>query len=154
MSGAHLHLILNHVPVVGSVFALLLLLWGLCRRSDEVKRASFGATVLVALLTIPTYLTGEPAWEDIMGLPGDNDPFIESHQSAAQYAFGVAGAAGLVALVGLTMARKQKPVSGGMSVVVMVLLLATLGLMGWVANLGGMIRHTEIRHGAAAEATE
>jgi hypothetical protein len=153
MSGAHLHLILNHVPVVGSVFALLLLIWGMCRHSDEVKRASLGATVLVALLTIPTYLTGEPAWEDIMGLPGDNDPFIESHQSAAQFAFGAAAGAGLVALIGLIMARKQKPVSRGIAVFVLVLLLATSGLMGWVANLGGMIRHTEIRHGAA-EVTE
>jgi hypothetical protein len=150
-SGAHLHLILNHLPVVGSVFALLLLAWGMCRRSDDVKRAALGATVIVALLAIPTYMTGEPAWEDIMGIPGDNDPFIESHQSAAQFAFGAAALAGVVALVAWIMGRKGKPISSGMAALVLVLLLATAGLMSWVAHLGGLIRHTEIRPGAAEE---
>ena len=62
MSGAHLHLILNHTPVVGSVFALLLLACAFFWQSDPLKRAGLAAAVIVALLTIPTYLTGEPAW--------------------------------------------------------------------------------------------
>src|SRR6476469_3975918 len=89
MSGPHLHLILNHGPVVGSVFALLLLAWAVFRRNDVLKRAGLAATVLVALATIPTYLTGRPAWEGIMDVPGDNDAFVLAHQSAAQFAFGV-----------------------------------------------------------------
>ena len=137
-----------------SLFALLLLLWGYCRRSEELKRASFGAVVVVALVTIPTYLTGEPAWEDLMGLPGDNDAFITSHQAAAKFAFGAVALTGVVALIALIMGRGTRPTSPKLSLAVLVLLLAATGLMGWVAYLGGMIRHTEIRHGAPLEEEE
>jgi hypothetical protein len=151
MSGAHIHLILNHTPVVGSLFALLLMAGAFLWNSDLLKRAGLAATVLVALAAIPTYLTGEPAWEDIMTLPGDNDPFIRAHMSAAQIAFGAASVAGLVSLLVLLVSRKQRPVPRGGSVAALLLLLITTVLMGWVANLGGMIRHTEIRGGEAAQ---
>jgi hypothetical protein len=118
-----------------------------------LKRAGLAATVLVALAAIPTYLTGEPAWEDIMTLPGENDPYIEAHQRAAQIASGAASLTGLVALVVLLMSRKQRPVPRGGAATALILLLVTTGLMSWVANLGGMIRHTEIR-GAGAEQQE
>jgi hypothetical protein len=153
MSGAHIHLILNHTPVVGSIFALLLLACAFIWQSDPLKRAGLAATVIVALLAIPTYLTGEPAWEDIMTLPGENDSFIRAHMSGAQIAFGAASLTGLVALIALLMSRKQRPVPRGGAASVLILLLITTGLMGWVANLGGMIRHTEIR-GAGPEQEE
>lgn len=145
LSGAHLHLILNHLPVVGSLFALVLLGWGIWRRSIELQRAAFGAAVLVALVTIPAYMTGEPAWIDIMDLPGDNDAYILSHESAAQIAFGASALTGVVALIALFLGRKGRSLSAKWPVAVLLLLLATTALMGWVANLGGMIRHTEIR---------
>ena len=133
------------------LFAALLMAWGFWRKSDEVKRAALGAAVIVALLTIPTYLTGEPAWEGIMDVPGDNDAFVTAHQSAAQFAFGASALTGVVALVALWQSRAQRVVPPKLSGAVLILLLATGGLMSWVANLGGMIRHTEIR---ATEAVE
>jgi len=39
MNAAHLHLIVNHVPVLGPVFALLLLSLGMIRRSVDLKKA-------------------------------------------------------------------------------------------------------------------
>jgi uncharacterized membrane protein len=144
-SGAHLHLILNHLPVVGSFFAFLLLAWGYLRRSDDIKRAALGSAVAVALVTIPTYLTGEPAWEGIMDVPGDNDAFVLAHQRMAQFAFAACALAGLVALIALWRGRGGRLLPAKLSTFVLILLLATTGLTAWVANLGGMIRHTEIR---------
>ena len=154
ISGAHLHLVLNHLPVVGSIFALLLLTWAFFRHSDELKRAGLWAAVLVSTVTIPTYFTGEPAWEDIMDVPGDNDPFIEAHQSAAQFAFGASALTGLIALAALVMSRKGQPVPAKPTMLVLLLSLATTSLMTYVANLGGMIRHTEIRAGTVAKAED
>lgn len=146
---AHWHLILNHVPVVGSLFALGLLAWGCRRRSDDLKRAALGAVVLVALAAVPAYLTGEPAWEDIMGLPAsEQDAQIEAHQRAAQFAFGSSTFTGIVALITLMRGRQGRALSSPLTAAALVLLLATTGLMAYVANLGGMIRHKEIRPGA------
>ena len=144
-SGAHPHLILNHAPVMGSVFALLLMAWGFWRRSDDVKRAALGAALLVALLTIPVYLTGEPAWEGIMDVPGDNDAFVTAHQRAAQFALGGSALTGVLALSALWQGRGGRVVPPKLVTAVLVLLAATAALTSWVANLGGMIRHTEIR---------
>lgn len=150
MNSAHWHLTLNHIPVVGSVFVLGLLAWGLWRRSEELKRASFGAAILVALLTIPVYLTGEPAFEAAMEVleetPEDEDPIVEAHENAAGWAFGGAALAGAVALAGLLHSRFRKtPLTPMTITAVIVLLAATVALMARAANLGGIIRHSEIR---------
>jgi hypothetical protein len=68
MTWAHLHLALNHVPVVGLPL-LLLLAWGLARRSPEVTRASFALLVLLALITIVVQLTQSPPKSWWRGFP-------------------------------------------------------------------------------------
>jgi hypothetical protein len=57
VSAVHIHLLLNHIPILGSIFGLLLLLYAILRRSDEIKKACFGVFVITALITIPVYLT-------------------------------------------------------------------------------------------------
>jgi len=61
MNWAHIHLSLNHLPVVGIIFGVLLLLLALLRKSEELKRVSLGVFVLTALIALPVYFTGEPA---------------------------------------------------------------------------------------------
>jgi len=46
MNWAHVHLLLNHLPVVGTFFGVLLLLLALLRKSEELKRVSLGVFVL------------------------------------------------------------------------------------------------------------
>ncbi|HEX7295623.1 MAG TPA: hypothetical protein VF251_07710, partial [Pyrinomonadaceae bacterium] len=61
MSWVHLHLLLNHVPLLGAAFATFLLAFAMLKGSDELKKVSLGASVIAALIAIPVYLTGEPA---------------------------------------------------------------------------------------------
>jgi hypothetical protein len=145
MNWAHVHLMLNHLPVIGSIFGLLLLLFALLRKSEELKRVSFGVFVLTALLALPVYFTGEPASEIVEHLPGVAESLIEEHEDAALFALLTAGATGVVALTGLILFRRAERLPGRIVGAVLVLSLATSGLMGWTANRGGRIRHTEIR---------
>jgi hypothetical protein len=158
MNAAHWHLILNHIPVVGSFFVLGLLAWALWRRSEELKRVSLGATVIVALLTIPAYMTGEPAFEAAMEIleatPEDEDPIVKVHENAAGLAFGGAALTGAVALTGLLISRGGKKLPPPLTVAVLVLLVGTAALMARAANLGGMIRHSEIRGESKPPAAE
>ena len=58
MNAAHWHLVLNHIPVVATPFAALLLGFALWRkRPSELFGVSLGAFVLIALLSVPAYLT-------------------------------------------------------------------------------------------------
>jgi hypothetical protein len=147
MNGAHLHLIINHVPVLGTIFGLGLLAFALWRGSDELKKAALGIFVIIALLTVPTYLTGEPAWHVVNGLPGVSDSVFHQHDDAAGVAFTGSAVLGVLALIGLIWFRGGKPVKKWFSALVLAGAVAVSGLMLWTANLGGQIRHTEIRSG-------
>ena len=57
---AHLHLLLNHVPTVGSVVALGLLILALVRRNEHLKHAGLEVLFAIAVLTLPVYMSGAP----------------------------------------------------------------------------------------------
>ena len=143
MNAIHLHLMLTHVPVLGTVFALLLLGLGLARRSDELKKAALWAFALFAAFAVPVFLTGEPTEELVERLPGVSKAAIESHEDVAKIAFGLILSLGAVALGGLAWLRRR-PVSQRFALSVFTLALAASGLLAWTANLGGKVRHTEI----------
>lgn len=145
MNPVHLHLVLNHLPVVGAWFTLVLLVVALLKRSEELKRTSLLFAVFVALVALPAYLTGEPAEEAAEKLPGIPEALLERHEEAAQWALTAQLCLGLFALLGLAIFRRGKPVSNRFAGVLLVLMIGAGGLLGWTANLGGQLRHPEIR---------
>jgi uncharacterized membrane protein len=145
MNWAHLHLILNHLPVLGTMFGLGILAYGLWKRSEDNKRLALGLLVITALLAIPAYLTGEPAEGAVKGLAGVAGDLIERHEEAAGVALGGVLALGLFAVVGLVAFRGQRPVAKWFAVTALLGALVVSGLMAWTANLGGQVHHPEIR---------
>ena len=147
MDPVHLHLMLNHLPVVGTLFAFLLLGFALIKRSNELKKVALGTFAIIAALAIPAYLTGEPAEELAEKLPGVTESVIDPHEDAAKIAFALILATGAVALSGLVVLR-AKTVPQLFAVSVLALSLAAASALAWTANLGGKIRHTELRSDA------
>jgi predicted membrane channel-forming protein YqfA (hemolysin III family) len=150
MNAAHLHLISTHLPVVGAGFGFCLLLWSLVRRSEELKDISLVVFVLAALLSIPAYLSGRPAEALIKGTPGLVPELIEQHAELALVAFVGMGVLGVTALAGLIAFRSPKVYPRWFMALVVLLALAVGGLMGWTSNLGGKVRHPEIRAGESS----
>jgi uncharacterized membrane protein len=146
MSWAHIHLALNHIPVVGILLAILLLGAAVVRQNIVLERTSYWLLAGLALLAVLVYFTGEPAEELVEGLPGYSKELVEHHEEAALIAtigMAVVGLAGAVALV-----RGRREVTAGSSTysrVVLLLAVVVGGLMMWTANLGGQIGHPEIR---------
>ena len=69
MALSNLHLVLNHVPVIGALIAFGVLLLALVRRSDDLRRAGLEVFVLFGLLTLPAYLSGLGAQREIAKHP-------------------------------------------------------------------------------------
>jgi uncharacterized membrane protein len=147
MDFVHIHLLLNHFPVIGTVLGVLLFLFALVRKSSELKRISLGIFVLLAILAIPVYFSGEPAEESVENLPGVSDSIIERHENLAFIALISAIILGIVSLMAL-LASKHVRVSVWLTSFSFGIAVITTILMGITANLGGQIRHTEIRSGA------
>ena len=154
MNWAHLHLALNHVPVIGLPIVLLLLAWAIVRRSAELLKASFGLLILLAVVTVIVQVTGEPAEELVEGLPGVVDSMVEAHEESAL--LGTVGVVviGVIALLGLWRLGTGKILPLWYSPAVLVAGILVAGLMIWIANLGGQIRHSEIRPTASVERTD
>ena len=151
MSWGHLHLLLNHVPVIGTFLGLLLLLVAFMRKSEELKKVTLGLFVLIALVSIPVYLTGEPAEEMVENIPGVAKATIDRHEDAALFSLIAVEAMGIIALAGLLLFPRKKGLGNLLAIVTLAFSLVTGGLMAWTSNLGGQIRHTEISSGVGAE---
>jgi hypothetical protein len=155
---AHLHLLLNHVPTVGSVVALGLLLLALVRRNEHLTHAGLEALFVIAVVTLPVYMSGVAAHQKLRDQPGISDEAIRVHQDAALAGFTVTEFAGFVAWIALWQTRRRGRAARGLVPAATVLSIVALALMAQAANLGGEIRHPEIRTelaaGAAAPAPE
>lgn len=145
MSAVHLHLLLNHFPVIGVVLGVVLLAVALAKKSVELTQAGLCIFVVVALAAVPTFLTGEPAEEAVAPLPDVSEVLIERHEAAAKWALAAAVILGVVALAGLGLSRRSPRTGKGIATMCLILSLVVCGLMMRTANLGGQIRHSEIR---------
>ncbi len=144
MTATHLHLVLNHVPALGTVFTAALLAIALLRRNSTLQRVSVGFLLAFALAAIPVYLTGESAEERAERLPGVSEAMIERHEDAARVALIAVETLGGVALLGAALFRRRPQPPRAFTGAILGLTLVSAGLFGWTGYLGGRIRHPEI----------
>jgi hypothetical protein len=146
MNDADLHLMFNHLPVIGVIVGFLVLVWGIIRRSDDVKIVGLIGLILTGVAAIAVYLTGEPAEEMVEKIPGVSGALIELHEDWAMISLVFAVITGALAMFGLVTRRMRATSLAQFAIVgTLVTSLVTGGLMARTANLGGQIRHTEIR---------
>jgi len=145
MDLTHLHLLLNHVPTVGMGIGLGIFLVALIGKSGELKRASLVIFVGIALLTIPTYVSGNGAQAALSKVPEVSKTLIATHEGAALIAFSVIQLTGAAAWLGLWQVRRMSTPPRATIGAVLVLALIAMVLVARAANIGGEIRHPEIR---------
>jgi uncharacterized membrane protein len=148
MNWTHVHLLLNHIPVLGTLFGLLLLAWGMVRRNESIQRAALATFFVAALVAVPVFLTGEPSEDAVEHLAGTAEGAIETHEDAAVLALIGVELLGVIAV--LSVIRRRAGLARFVTRAALVVAVVTAGLMARTANLGGKIRHAELR-GAAAQ---
>jgi uncharacterized membrane protein len=149
MNSPQLHLLLTHLPVIGTLFALCLLLYGLVRCSEELKRAALLAFVIAGAIAIPAYMTGEPAAEHLKKLLlGKVLDATDQHEEIAAIALAASLLLGLLSLGALLYFRKGRRLSRKLITVIFLIGLVDTAILAWTAHLGAAIRHPEIRSGA------
>ena len=144
MTDAHLHLLINHFPIVGNVVSILLLVWALIRKSNELMKLALGFTILVTLFGYVSDFTGDEAEDQVKELSGITREAVHEHEEAADWAmdflYGTA-AASLIALYLLVKNKKQAKI---FIYLTLGLALFTSTVLFRTGYLGGLIRHPEI----------
>ncbi|GAB3237281.1 hypothetical protein GCM10027346_28680 [Hymenobacter seoulensis] len=141
MNEAHLHLVLNHAPILGTLFGLVVLAFGIVRHDAILSKTGLISLVVAAVLCLPTQLTGEGAEEVVEHLPGISHQLIHAHEEAAELGFWALELTGALALVALL--NKTRPRLFRLAVLAGAIL--SFGLLARAGNLGGQISHPELQ---------
>lgn len=154
MNAAHLHLMLNHLPLAAVLFALLILLYALWRPHVHVVGVALWLAVFAGLSAIPVLLSGEGAEEILEQLAGIDHNRIHTHEEAAETAFWFLQMASGFALLSLGWIYYRQQLPRWLVWVNLLMQLAILLMLAQVNNTGGQIRHPEIAalYGSASAA--
>jgi uncharacterized membrane protein len=144
VTGAHLHLALNHVPVILVPAAIVMLLYAMATKSVDLTKGALVLLVVSTLFGAGAFLTGEPAEDALEHIPGISTEAIKPHENLATFAVAATALAGVFALAVLV---KWQP--GGATpwtmIATLVVAFAAALLLAWTAYLGGRINHPELR---------
>ena len=144
MDLAHLHLLLNHFPTVGLMTGLGVLVLSLVRKDTTTRRVSLEVLFVVALLTLPAYLSGMAAQPIVLTMSEDALPRIEAHHSMAMLASFAMLMTGAAAWLSLWRSRRTAYHPEAVPWATLVLAVVTFALMARTGTMGGEIRHPEI----------
>ncbi|MHB1147272.1 MAG: hypothetical protein ACYC01_06695 [Lutibacter sp.] len=146
MNEAYFHLVVNHLPIVGVLIGLLVLVTGFTLKKPEVKVTALGIFVFSALVSIAAFYTGEGAEEIVEKVPGISETLINQHEESAELFFTVILILGGISLITMLLEIKKYKFAKFGFILVILGSLAVGVLAKNVGTTGGEIRHTEIRN--------
>lgn len=144
MTQAHIHLLFNHFPILGTLFGILILGYGTLRGNRQVQTTAYLLFILSALGGVIAYATGDGAEELVEDLAGVTHRALEDHEDSGKYALVASGILGLLSVAGAILGRIKSDYRSRMAIGIGLFSLLTLAIAARTGYLGGKIRHTEL----------
>jgi predicted membrane channel-forming protein YqfA (hemolysin III family) len=138
---------LNHLPVVGLGFVVILNIIAFVRKSNELKKLSLWFYFLIGIFAIPVYLTGEGTEEVLYTYPGFHEGMTETHETIALYFLIVMSIVAAISIVGLYFSNISEKHFQKFTIFVFILALLASVLALDTAYTGKKLRHPEIEQG-------
>lgn len=143
----YVHVLLNHLPIIGLATGLLVLLIAFFQKSRSTASAAFGVIFLMSLSVIPVSEFGEKAVDQVEGLMDKTGrSWLNEHGSRAdriEWLYFATAAAAFGGLLAPRFLPKCTPFFLWGT-----LLIGSAALAGgiWTASAGGKIMHREFRY--------
>ena len=145
MNDAHLHLVVNHFPIIGTIFGLGILVTGMIVKNITLKNTAYVLFAIAAIFAAFSMGTGEGAEELVEDMPSVGKQIIHEHEEIAEKFAIIMYATGFFGLVSLFASYKKYRFATVFSYITLALALVAGVLTKIVGTTGGEIRHTEIR---------
>ena len=145
MNEAHLHMVVNHFPIIGTILAIGILIAGLLSKNRSIINTSYVLFVIGAIFGILSMNTGEGAGELVEDMPGIGWKIIHEHEELAEKMALLLDILGVLSLVGFYLQYKKNAKEKLVSYIILLIGIASLFVIQKVGTSGGEIRHTEIR---------
>lgn len=145
MNEAHLHMVVNHFPIIGTIFGLGILIAGIVLKNKTIKNTAYCLFIVAAVFAAISMGTGEGAEEMVEDMPSVGKQIIHEHEEMAEKLALILYVLGAISLVGLYLNYKQH--SKANLITYLALVIAVVGVLigKEVGTTGGEVRHTEIR---------
>ncbi len=144
MDQTHIHLLITHLPIFGSILGALVLGYGLWTKSNHTKIAAYILFIISSIGAGIGYSTGEAAEETVENIAGVSKNLVEQHEDFAVIALISLIVLGVTSIVGLFLTSRKSKFTRPIAVVVLFVSLISFVLVTRTGYLGGQIRHTEV----------
>jgi uncharacterized membrane protein len=151
MNDAHLHLVVNHFPIIGGIFGLGILILSLILKNKSVQNVAYGLFIVCAIFGAISMSTGEGAEEIVEKLPNVTHQIIHEHEEMAEKLAIILYVLGAVSLIGFYLNIKNHQKSTIISYFVVLISVVSIFFGKQTGTTGGEIRHTEIRSDSNTE---
>ncbi|MEY4286917.1 MAG: hypothetical protein RL511_1003 [Bacteroidota bacterium] len=138
---AYLHLLSNHVPILGSLFGILLLVVALLSPNLKTTLSAYIILLLSGLGGLVAYFTGEPAEESIEHVKGISHKVIHIHEEMAENSLFFVFLLTAAAIIGLWAERQKWESAKKIELFTLVVGIIAFILFAFTGYLGGHIRH-------------
>lgn len=145
MNDAHWHLVVNHFPIIGTIFGLVILIAGLVLKNKTSTNTAYVIFIVAALFALASMSTGEGAEEMVEDLPNVGDQIIHEHEEMAEKLALVLYILAGFSIVGLVLNIKKHSKAKLVTYLVLIISVVAVILGKETGTTGGEVRHTEIR---------
>ncbi len=148
MNEAHLHMVVNHFPIIGIIFGLGILITGIVLKNNSVKTVAYVLFIVAAIFAALSMGTGEGAEELVEDMPTIGKQIIHEHEENAETFALVLYVLGGLSLLTLFFNVKKMVYEKYTTIAIVIIAAIGVFLAKEVGTSGGEIRHTEIRPNA------
>lgn len=145
MDFLHIHLMINHFPVVLYIVAGVFLATGLWTRDKGSLNRAMVLIFMASFMGILSYYSGENAEDAAEAFLANSETFIESHEEQAGVSLVFLGLSLLASGLALAAKRWVNTSLFRAGVFISPLVLLTFGSLILTGSTGGKIRHSELR---------
>ena len=153
MNDAHLHLLVNHFPIIGLFFGFIILLFGIIKYNSTLKSTAYIIFIFCTIIGKISMMTGGKAAQMTKAIEEISRDHIHTHADAASLFMKPLYILGLVSIFGLVSIVKKRESEKFVSYCVILIAVICLFLSKNVGTSGGEIRHTEIRENSNSSKT-
>jgi hypothetical protein len=142
----YLHVMLNHLPIYGTMLAALALAISLILRSRAAQITALILTVIAGASAYPVLVTGQRAYKAIRGMADDaGADVLDEHMDRAEKTIGVFYFLAALAIAGLLVPIKWPKSAVPLAALTLVVAIFCSGIAVYIAQPGGRVRHPEFR---------
>jgi cobalamin synthase len=148
MNDAHLHLLLNHLPIIGLLIGTLILLVGILLKSSVSKKIALTVILFASISAIPTFSFGEGAEEVVEHMEGvtkETHHLIHEHEEKAELFMPFVWILIALSLIAIILEWKKNKIAKFVQIATLIVALTATYIAREVGTTGGEISHPEIR---------